>query len=37
MIDRRISGPVNVQPPPPPPPSQPFGNVDRGVSFFINK
>ncbi len=35
MIDRRISGPVNAQPPPPPP--QPSVNVNYEVRFFINK
>lgn len=34
MIDRRISGPVNVQPQPPPPP-QPAVNPNYEVRVFL--
>lgn len=35
MIDRQLSGPVNVQPPPPPPPSQPAVNVNYEVRLLF--
>ena len=34
MIDRHLSGPVNVQPPPPP---QAPVNINYEVSFFLNE
>jgi hypothetical protein len=37
MIDRRISGPVNVQPPLPPQPPQPSVNVNYEVRFVLKK
>lgn len=37
MIDRRISGPINVQPPPPPPTSQTNVNPSFEVRFYLNR